>query len=116
MAKKKVQKTDGLGPYEIQRYRAALRDVWRHTLAHSLVRKRCAIDKDYSRCEKCKRKVPKIFVDHIINCGDLDGGYIERLSVPSNKLQGLCRECHDAKTKMERSKKKQKPKDPEDFY
>lgn len=43
-----------------------------------------------------------MFVDHINRVGDVDAGFIERMFVPSNKLQGLCHKCHGLKTKQER--------------
>ena len=105
-AKKRKEKktdTDGLGPKELRRIRTALRQVWSWSLAHRLVRKRCQIlGTDFARCEKCKQRAAKVYVDHINRLGAVDKGFIERLFVPSAKLQGLCRACHGAKTRLER--------------
>lgn len=107
MAKRKVAtaKVDGLGPKDLKRIRSALRDVWRWNHARQLVLKRCLIAGGFSRCEnkKCKKKCPKVFVDHISPCGDVrEPGYILRMFIPSRQLQGLCQKCHTAKTKQER--------------
>lgn len=102
MAKKKLVKTDGLGPYEIKRIRAALRKVWHQSYARSLVVKRCTGKDGFSYCEKCKKKAPKVFIDHTIACGEVDGGFIDRLFTPSKNLTGMCKRCHDVKTKEER--------------
>ncbi len=112
-AKKDARKTDGLSPFLIGRYRSALREVWqRCSEARKICVRRCALPDGYSKCEACKKKVPKVYIDHIVACGDLDDGYIARLSVPSSGLQGLCKKCHDEKTKQERASKKKttKPK------
>lgn len=100
---KKLKPMDGLGPREKAKIRNALRSVWRYSLAHRLVVARCRIGKtEYARCEGCKKKCPRVYVDHVTRCGDVDGGFIERLMVPSKYLQGLCKTCHDGKTKSER--------------
>ncbi len=102
--KQKQEKIDGLGPDEIKKIRTAIRRVWAWSYARRLVVKRCLDpkDKEYSRCEKCKKRCPKIYVDHIVACGDVDEGYLTRTFVPSKLLQGMCKKCHDAKTKWER--------------
>lgn len=102
MAKLKLKPTDGLGPKEIKNIRSALRLVWHRSHARKLVVIRCTGKDGFARCEKCKKKTPALKVDHIENCGDVDGSYIIRLFVPSNKLQGLCKLCHNKKTKEER--------------
>lgn len=105
--KKKSPKTDGLGPLEISKIRSALRLVWQRSFARSLVVKRCTGKDGYTYCEKCRERCPKLKVDHIERCGDvLEPGYVLRLMVPSQKLQGLCKECHDLKTKLENSQQK----------
>ncbi len=103
--KQKLVGSDGLGPKEIKQIRTALRKVWSWSTARRLVVKRCQDKKDpeYSKCEKCKKRCPKIYVDHIVACGDVDSGYIERLFIPSKYLQGMCKKCHGLKTKMERA-------------
>ncbi len=105
---KKAAKTDGLGPYEISKIRSAIRQVWQRSHARKLCVNRCIGNGGYSYCEKCKKRAPKVYIDHIERVGDLDGGFIARLFVPSVGLQGLCKKCHDAKTKEERRIKKLK--------
>jgi hypothetical protein len=106
MKKKKIVKTDGLGPYEVKKIRSALRLVWHRSHARKLVVIRCTGKDGFARCEKCRKKTPALKIDHITNVGELDGGFIKRLFIPSKYLQGLCRECHNLKTKEERNMKK----------
>lgn len=107
MGKKiKLQKTDGLGPLEIKKIRTALRLVWHRSHARKLVVNRCTGKGGFAYCEKCKKRTPALKVDHIKNVGDLDSGFIHRLFIPSKFLQGLCKPCHDLKTKVERTEKK----------
>lgn len=99
---KKAEKVDGLSAKDVENIRKAIRKVWMWSTPWRLCKAR-AVGKDgFSRCEQCKKKVPKVFVDHINAVGDVDGGFIERLFCPSSGLQALCKKCHDAKTRLER--------------
>lgn len=103
MAKKqKLPNIDGLGPKDKERIRKALRQVWQWSHA----RKLCIAantDKDgFGICENCFRVVPKVYADHIHKVGAVDSGFIERLFCSSKYLQGLCKHCHDKKTRQER--------------
>lgn len=102
--KQKPQKVDnGLGEQDVKRIRTALRRVWGWNYSRKICVER-AIGKDgFPRCEQCRKKVPKVFPDHIEKVGDVDAGFIFRLFVPSNRLQALCKKCHDAKTRHERA-------------
>jgi hypothetical protein len=66
----------------------------------------------FPRCEhkKCEHRggpVPKVFVDHIEAVGEICGpDWLERMFIPSSKLQALCKQCHDKKTRIEKGKKK----------
>lgn len=100
-AKIKPQKVDGLGPEDIKKIVRVLRQVWSWGHAWRLVKKRCDIGEGYARCEGCKKKVPKVYVDHIVAIGTFDEGYIGRLFVPSTQMQGLCQNCHKVKTKAD---------------
>lgn len=103
MAKRqKLVKCDGLGPYEIKRIRAAIRLVWSRCHARALVTKRCTGKDGFTYCEKCKKRCPNLKIDHIQAVGEVDAGFILRLFVPSKQMQGLCKQCHDLKTRMER--------------
>lgn len=104
--KKKLQKMDGLGPYEIKKIREALRVVWQRSYARKLVVVRCTGKDGFPYCEKCGDRTPTLKVDHIENVGDVDGGFIKRLFIPSQFLQGLCKPCHDMKTNIERNQEK----------
>lgn len=98
---KKNKPTDGLGPLEIAKIRSAIRQVWQRCEARKLVVKRCKLPKGYAKCEGCDQVVPKVYVDHIEPVGVFGYGFIERLFVPSHRMNGLCDECHKAKTKAE---------------
>lgn len=101
--KKELPRDGGLSKKQIQQLRSAIREIWMWSYARKLVIKRCETKDGFSRCEGCKRKVAKVFVDHIEACGDVeDGGYLERTFRASRFLQGLCSECHKLKTKKER--------------
>lgn len=100
--KEKAKPIDGLSPKDVARIRTALRKVWSWSYPRRLVVLRCTGLDGFAYCEKCKKRAPKIFVDHIQNVGELDGGFIARLFVPSNRMQGLCKKCHAPKTQKER--------------
>jgi hypothetical protein len=110
--KKIIEKIDGLSADDIKKIRAAIRQVWSWSYPRRLVVQRCLIAEGFSKCELCKKKCPKIFVDHLNPVGDVDSGFIERLFISSENLQGLCKKCHDQKTKDERKQKRKKG----DFY
>lgn len=106
MKKPKVPPNDGgLSAKEIAKLRSAIRMVWqRGSYARKLTIKRCLDMQGFPQCDYCDSTVPKIYVDHIVPCGAFDGGYIERMFVSTEGLQGLCKKCHDRKTKEERKK------------
>lgn len=125
MAKKKtkikVEKVDGLAPENIARIRVAIRQVWSWSWPRKLCLKRALREDGFSVCELCNNVAAKVYIDHIVNVGDVDGGFIERLFCPSSGLQALCKKCHDVKTngerKVARIKQKQlKEKEIEDFF
>lgn len=105
MPKPKEPKIDGLSPGDIKNIRSAIRKVWQWSHPRKLCLKRCT-ENGWSVCESCHRVTPKIFVDHKVPVGDVDGGFIERLFCPSSGLQGYCKTCHDDKTKGERNEKR----------
>lgn len=104
--KEKAKPVDGLGIYEKTKLRNAIRQIWQRSKARQLVIKRCTGKDGFLRCEECKAKTPKIQVDHIKPAGELDGGFIERLFVPSDKMRGLCKTCHAPKTKAENAERR----------
>jgi len=62
----------------------------------------CAICKDWYMQKEVE-------VDHIIPAGSLNNyddlvGFVQRLFVPKNGLQVVCKTCHRAKTKKENAK------------
>jgi hypothetical protein len=107
MKRTKLMKTDGLGPLEIKKIRTALRLVWHRSHARQLVVKRCTGPDGFLYCEACGKKTPAIKIDHIVPCGDVDEGIIRRMFCPSTGLQGMCKTCHNEKTKEERKAKRE---------
>lgn len=104
---KKAPHSDGFGPRERQRVTNAIRNVWYQCRARKLVIQRCTDRRGYTWCEKCGQRTPKLKTDHIEPCGAVDSvGYIQRLFCGSDKLQGLCKECHDIKTYAETPRKR----------
>lgn len=102
--KEKPAKIDGLGPDDLKRIHKAVRQVWSWSYPWRLAKKRAMGADGFPRCEQCKGKVPKVFVDHISPVGEVGGRYyIQRMFIPSGDLQCLCKKCHDAKTKAERA-------------
>lgn len=117
--KKRVEKVDGLSAHDIKKIRAAIRQVWHRSHVRKLCVSRCIGKDGFSYCELCKKRAPKIFIDHKEKVGAVDGGFIRRLFTPSKNLQGLCKKCHDAKTKAERAEERRREKEKEaekDFY
>ena len=113
MAKKKYENVDGLGPRDIKNLRSAIRLVWQRSHVRKLVVKRCTGFDGFAYCELCNGRTPALKIDHIIKVGDLlSGNYIERMFTPSKNLQGLCKDCHDVKTKEERALDRKKKKAP----
>jgi hypothetical protein len=99
---------DGFGPKDEKNIRRVIRQAWSWSTPHRLVLKRCTREDGFQYCENpnCAKKdqpVPKVYVDHIEQAGPVRvPGFLERMFVPSRKLQGWCKTCHDAKTKEER--------------
>jgi hypothetical protein len=114
MAKKKVKQKpyDGLGPKDIKRLVAAIRRVWGWNYARRICLERATGKDGFPKCELCKKKVPKVFPDHIKPVGEfVASSYIEKMFVTSKELQAICKKCHQLKTNIERSKmRKEKEK------
>lgn len=109
MAKrKKYEPIDGFGPKERQRVASVVRQVWYQCRARKLAIKRATGKDGFTYCEKCKKRTPKICVDHIDPAGSVDGPYwILRMFVPHGELQCWCPKCHAAKTKAENKLRKE---------
>jgi hypothetical protein len=110
MAKRKAKpkpppQDGGLNPKIIKRIRSALRLEWSYTSAARRICIARATDKNgFGHCEECRRKVPKLYADHIKVMGDvLAPDYIKRMWCSSKHLQALCKRCHDRKTREERA-------------
>lgn len=101
ISRKTVEKIDGLGPQDIKKIITALRKVWSWSYARRLVIQRCTGRGGFSYCEGCKKRTPKVFVDHTDAVGAFGPDFVNRLFVPSNQMKGLCKECHKEKTKKD---------------
>ncbi len=106
----KLEKSDGLGPYEIKKIREALRQVWQRSRARAIVIKRCTGKDGFEYCEECLERTPGVKVDHTIQVGEVGDGFIQRLFCPSKGMRGLCRECHNEKTAAEKVLNPPKPR------
>lgn len=107
-----LAKLDKISEKDLKRIRTALRNVWRYSFSRRLCELKADIGEGYSRCQLCGFIVPKVYVDHIEPVGTIDARIIERLFVPSTKMQALCKKCHGEKTKRDNKK----IKDGKDFY
>lgn len=66
------------------------------------------------KCAKCRQEFPlsKVYVDHVVPVVDpvigfIDwNNYIERMFCHKENLQVLCSVCHDAKTAIEKGRRK----------
>lgn len=107
---KREQRVDGgIGSIEKAAIRSAIRLVWQRTSkAREICKKRAFIEKGMYRCEICSDVVGDIKIDHNVEVGDLDSGYLERLWCPSSELTAMCAKCHNEKTKEERKRAKLK--------
>ena len=91
---------------------SALRRVWLYyNEARKAVIKRCFISRGVYKCECCgaivKGRVGKVLqVDHIERVGSIHkqslDSFVENLFCPIENLWGLCKNCHDYKTSLER--------------
>lgn len=88
---------------------AGLGKAWMVWPPRNEVKRRCKIEgkTGWYRCESCKQEREKIEIDHVEPVikpedGFLDWNtYIASKFVAAEKLQGLCHECHQLKTKQE---------------
>jgi len=88
--------------------KSGLRRIWSRSKQRQSALKLARISYGLYTCGECKStcKRKEIEVDHIIPVGkfitfDL---YIERLFCDTKGLRVLCKECHKAKTKIDKSK------------
>src|SRR5579863_4583933 len=78
------------------------------------VKKRCKIEgkAGWYKCELCLAERERIDVDHILPVVPVSGfttwdAYIAARFVTADKLQGICKDCHKAKTKKENAKRRE---------
>ena len=117
VAKSKIKppKVDGLSPKDKQKLRSAIRQIWHRSHPRKLCQARAINGDGFPFCERCKKVVPKVTIDHVEAVGELGDGFIERMFTPSKNLRALCHECHKIKTKVDNAKTK-KAKAQKDFY
>lgn len=73
------------------------------------VKRRCKVQgkPGWYRCEICKGERERIDIDHVSPVVSVSDGftgwdnYIASKFVQADRLQGICRECHKAKTQKE---------------
>lgn len=86
---------------------SAIAKVWMWWEPRQEVKNRCKIRTGWWKCETCKRETERLEIDHIEPVilpkdGFIDWNtYIASKFVTSDKLRGICRECHQQKTKEE---------------
>jgi hypothetical protein len=107
--KKRAENVDGLGPKDIKRLVTAIRKVWGWNYARRLCLERAISPDGFPVCEKCHKKVPKVWPDHIEPIGTFHlKEYIARMFVSSKRLQALCKNCHRLKTNKEAAARRRK--------
>jgi 5-methylcytosine-specific restriction endonuclease McrA len=118
--RQKAARTRNAGKWTEARYwgtlRSALRNwaKWWHPA--SLAKQSARVSIGRYKCEVCGKDTPgkDIQVDHIIPCGTLRSledvaRFIQLLTPESpNAFQVLCLDCHQKKTNLERSQRKEK--------
>lgn len=105
MSEEKKPKKQNLNSF----VKATLRSASLRWWSREAVFKRIKVDRGQYRCEECKEifKRGEIQIDHIEPVIDIRLGfttwddYIMRLFVEPDKLQGICKACHDGKTLRE---------------
>ncbi len=92
---------------------AGLGKVWMWWPPRNEVKKRCKVEgkTGWYVCELCKQQRERIDVDHINPVVPTSGfttwdNYIAARFVTSDKLQGICKDCHKAKTKGENAQRR----------
>lgn len=110
MAKKPEQPASylGLPPGTLngataERARKILRELWHQRSWQKKAALARATDAEgFTVCEQCKRRAPKVHVDHIVKCAEPDAEFLARLFIEPAHLQVLCLRCHGDKTWCER--------------
>lgn len=101
--KKRAEKIDGLSEDDKRKLRSAIRQVWSWSYPRRLcVQRATNTITGFATCETCAEVVAKVFPDHIEAVGKFGPGFIERMFVPSHKLQALCKKCHARKTREDK--------------
>ncbi len=101
---KKSLKTRSLNSYIF----AGLGKVWMWWPPRAEVKRRCKVEEKtgWFKCEICGALRERIDVDHIKPVVPVSGfttwdAYIAARFVTADKLQGICKDCHNEKTQKE---------------
>lgn len=91
---------------------AACRRLWLYSPVRREVQNRCKTPDGYFRCEKCRGLADKVQIDHIDPAVPLTGwdnwdGFITRLFIDAEHMQGICERCHNKKTVGEQKTRKE---------
>lgn len=103
---------------DISKLVTASRDIWRQSVIYHEKKKELKHkEKRFTFiCERCKKDVEVIRIDHIDPIGKQPdklvefGVWFEKLFCEKESLQGLCNSCHYEKTKEENQKRKEERK------
>jgi 5-methylcytosine-specific restriction endonuclease McrA len=101
---------------DIAKLVSASRDIWRQSENYQYAKKmsKSAFKKGWFNCSKCLSDREVIKIDHIEPIGKQPiifeefGDWLAKLFCGVRNLKGLCKDCHDAKTKQERKDGKYK--------
>lgn len=105
--KKDVKNIDGFSIKDAKRIQTMMRKAWSWSYPRRLCVERAIGADGFARCEKCKKKVPKVYPDHIEPVGSFGETMeqtlkaISRMFIPSKELQAICKRCHQDKTNAE---------------
>lgn len=95
--------------------KAAIRRIWRWSKARREALEEAKDSKGRFKCAECKKLFGRkeIIVDHVSPVVSVEDGfvnwqiYIDRMFVPSSKLQVLCKKlCHKLKTNLENKERR----------
>jgi len=98
---------------------AGLGKAWMFWPVRAIVKRRC---KDPNRpgwsiCELCHKSVEKLDTDHIEPCVSPIAGFVtwdeyitRRFVFDAKKLQGICKDCHRQKSKIENAERRARKK------
>ena len=116
---RRVERTRNSGKWTEARYfsfiRSALRSAFRKWGPKHEAKQAAKVAYNTYKCAVCDGwfGTKEVEVDHIVPAGSLRTfddlpGFVERMFCEVEGFQVLCKECHQAKTNLEKAKRKQK--------